>query len=371
MLNTLTTTAEYQDWQWELAQRLRSAIEAAYAGGLGEVPCIEAMVEAIQNAPYARSRAARTMHVDVEGAFLHGHRSKVKFLIGGNEHERELADLLVLASYVEGNRLQWQRVCFVQAKKGVAKSTGAQWRFGIDEWQLAILNGFPAFRGVSGIFKDGSFHLRNRSGMLGAYGLLTAPGGFSVVSARVLKQVLGGRKSLTSRDLVPAIVSEASSLRAGTPAYPWPWGPIDPEHCRVCQEFVEHWPLFFPKPHHHHHSRWPHSGAAVHGNESPTSVLSCIGLDEFVQAWSEMRLGEIWRPGVNVASDRRLHGCIAGLTSRVHSETGQLSRLRGLLEECVGEEPPEDPWEPNLDEPPSPGGGLGVLSLVVTSGQGE
>lgn len=377
MLDVLTTTPEYQDWQWQLAQHLRSAIEDVYAERGGEVACVAAMVGAMQKTRTIHCRAARGMHANVEGAFLdvdgeflHGHRSQVKFSIGGEEHQRELADLLVLASHVEGNRLRWQRACFVQAKRASAGAGKKQGRFEINKWQLALLHGFPAFHGVSGVFKDGDFHLRNRSGMLGAYGLLTAPGGFSLVSARIIKQVLSGRESLTSKDLVAAFVSEASSLRATTPVYPWPWWPLDPEHCPECREIVECC-LPFPWRHHHHHHRGPHSDVAVHGNESPNSVLSCIGLDEFVQAWSGLRLGEKWRTGVGVTSDRTLHGAIAGLISRVASGTGQLHQLQGLLLEGFDNEPPEPPWRDDVEEAPSPGGGLGVLSLVVTSGPGE
>ena len=125
MLAELAVTSEYQDWQWDLAARLRGAIENTYAQRAGEVPCIEAMVQEITGTTPATSAEVPATRVEVEAAFLHGGRSQVKFSIGGAKHQREIADLLVLRSYVENGSMRWQRACFVQAKKGSAPKATA------------------------------------------------------------------------------------------------------------------------------------------------------------------------------------------------------------------------------------------------------
>jgi hypothetical protein len=141
----LTMTSEYYDWQWDLAARLRAAVEKAYAQNVGEIPCIEAIVGEVARTSPATSAQVPGTRAEVEGAFLHGSRCRVKFSIGGVQHQRELADLLVLGSCVEGGALKWQRACFIQAKRGSVANATSPSRSFMDEWQLALLRAFPEF----------------------------------------------------------------------------------------------------------------------------------------------------------------------------------------------------------------------------------
>jgi hypothetical protein len=372
MLADLTNTSEYQDWQWDLTTRLRGAVESAYAQGAREVACVEAMVQAITGITPATSAQVPASRVEVEGAFLHGSRSQVKFSIGGAQHQRELADLLVLGSYVENGVLKWQRACFIQAKKGNAAKAASPCRFTIDEWQLALLRSFPEFEGVSGVFAGVKCHLRNRTGMLGAYGFLVAPGDFTVISARVLNHVLGGRKSVVGKELTPTILSERATHAGENPGAPNPWWPFDPEHCPECKDVLEH---CFPFPWHRcRHDHTHAQSGRVHrpiaaGASLPASILSCLGLDEFVDSWTALRLGESWRKGAHTRSELGLRRALFRLVSRVARGTGGLSRLLGLLSQTESNDLP-----PTADDSITAlpgGGGLAVLSAVASSARPE
>lgn len=354
---------EVQDWQWRIAATMRRGIESSFGTRPDEIDCVRAIVEAVGAAPAVagRLRLRDSFKLEVESAFLHGPRSQVRFRIGGTEHQRELADLLVLATYVEDGTLAFQRACFIQAKRSGASSRSAA-RFSIDPWQLALLGSFPEFTGFAGEFKGLTLELRNRSGMLGAYGLLSPPGEFTVVSARVVNHVLGGRQSLTTKELIPAILSETGAMRSAVASRGEYWW-FDPEHCPYCRELAMH-----DFPHHwlrHHASHASRHTAAL---DTPVeSVLTCVGLDEFVQSWSGLRLGEVWHARNPTSSDRALRRCLQRVVRRIAQATGALSRVDGLLAEGRGDH--------NLsleidggDREPS---GLGVLSMVRTVSRGQ
>lgn len=99
------------------------------------------------------------------------------------------------------------------------------------------------------------------------------------------------------------------------------------------------------------------------------SRLSCLGLDEFVDSWAALRLGELWRVGVNTRSDRGLHRALFAPVSRVSRGTGQLSHLLNLLSEAGNNNlPPESRESMTAKRNP---GSLAILSAVATIGRPE
>lgn len=99
MLYELVNSRDFAGWQAELVVQVRESVDKVSANGGGELDFVEALVQAIIDAPPAvRSAGVPGFRVDVESIFLHGSRSQVTFSVGGQKHQRELADLLVLAS---------------------------------------------------------------------------------------------------------------------------------------------------------------------------------------------------------------------------------------------------------------------------------
>jgi hypothetical protein len=87
-------------------------------------------------------------------------------------------------------------------------------------------------------------------------------------------------------------------------------------------------------------------------------------LDEFVDAWTSLRLGELWRPATGVPTDRNLQECITKLVSRISAATGGLRGLLKLLE-GVAEDPPSQGGNPGSLGDAAQGKGLAVLSAVI------
>jgi hypothetical protein len=334
MFLELAGTSEFQDWQWDLADRLRKTLEIANTKNETEPVCVKTMIEVINATSSIQSPSFPSMKVNVEGGFLHGSLSQVKFSVGGNPTQCELADLLILGSYVENGSLAWQRTCFIQAKKGSVQKGKTPSRFDIKKDQLALLHAFPEFRGLSGIFKDKTYHLRNRTGMLGAYGFLTSPGDFTVISARILSQLLGGRASITSSDLMPAIITE--SVNRGT--YVAMQSPLCAFHPRFLQ-----------------YPNYPND----------VSILTCLGLEEFVNSWTTLTLGEIWETGRDNKSDTNLKNAIVDLVSYVSKGTNELTALQELLSRTNGNDKNIPPTDNNEEVQASDKGGIGIISVIV------
>ncbi|MBF0155093.1 MAG: hypothetical protein HQL64_15245 [Magnetococcales bacterium] len=228
-------------------------------------------------------------------------------------------------------------------------------RIEIDGGQLTLLSMFPKFKRkneneINKIKYGTEYLLRNLSGMLGAYGFISKDGEMMVVSARVLRQLLGHRKSFTIKELTPTIVAEHASRRVNTREqhhfpfyYPLPF--IDPHHCSWCDDYFDNFIR-----HHRHYKHYAHH-LKMHGygiNTKPDeSVLSCLGMAEFVRFWTEVQLGEI------IEADDR-------------SEESNV--LRNIIEaiqlKVGGKDPPNDIVEINLDEHKK---GLMVLSATVNT----
>jgi len=355
MLGCVSHIPEVQDWQWDLAVRMREGIEQVYASRPDEVECVRAMVNAIDGAkPVTVNLDKRaSFNLIAEAAFLHGSQSQVQFRVGSEEYSRELADLLVLATYVEDGGLKFQRACFIQTKRSRQSEKHAAFRYSIDPWQLALLSSFPEFRGLSGVFADLEVRLWNRSGMLGAYGLLSPPGEIVIVSAIVLNQVLGGRKSFTAKELVPAILSESAASR-GSVHLPCECCWFDPQQCPYCHELLAY--LL------RHYGTFPRSVLSAAVGNSEASVTTCMGLDEFVRCWTGLRLGEVWRADSVTLSERVLRGTLHAAVRRVSSATGKLAEVRKLLDSVSG----NDNLRFDGENPQAHDGGLGVLSVVVS-----
>jgi len=133
MLDAFSIAPVVQDWQWGRAARIRCELEQAYASHADEQGCVQAIVRAIDDMPSVAVplNARLSLTLDVEAAFLHGSRSQVQFRVGGAVHQRELADLLVPSTFVHKERLAFQRVCLIQAKR-LDRNTGqAAARYGV------------------------------------------------------------------------------------------------------------------------------------------------------------------------------------------------------------------------------------------------
>ncbi|MBF0294287.1 MAG: hypothetical protein HQL96_03790 [Magnetococcales bacterium] len=285
-MNHLNALPGFADWQWNLIHKLQSTLRSMFAEGE-----VEALKKLTSEEIKDFSGSSQNVNYNVSTAINFIHNKKV--ISVDNHLERELGDILALGVYRENGALRWNRICLIQTKmnKGGA--------IAIEPGQLSLLSMFPKFKFKG---KNNIEHLlRNRSGMLGAYGFFSSDGEMPLISARVLKQMLGDNKSIKFSDLVHIFVSERAARSQHTsvlgsqyhgPFYPFTT--IDPTHCPDCNEFYhEYFPRFFPPSVIRHWAR-RHLHQHHDFNVTPDeSVLSCIGMNEFVRSWTELRLGEL------------------------------------------------------------------------------
>jgi hypothetical protein len=106
---------------------------------------------------------------------IHGSTSKVEFYDATNKLvKKELGDMVVISLVTFKSKIVFEKLAFIQNKKE-DKAGSEKWK--IDQNQLFLLNNFPTFNGVSGIFgKQKNVALLNAFGQLGNYGLFHSDG---------------------------------------------------------------------------------------------------------------------------------------------------------------------------------------------------
>ena len=81
---------------------------------------------------------------------IHGNASKVEFYNASNSLvKKELGDMVIISLATCKSKITFEKIAFIQNKKET-KEGSEKWK--IDQDQLFLLNVFPTFNGVSGIF---------------------------------------------------------------------------------------------------------------------------------------------------------------------------------------------------------------------------
>ena len=243
------------------------ALGQAYAANDDEVEIVTKFVNAINGKSYNQLQIAANK--------IHGSRSYVEFNFRDKPTTKELGDMAVISVVTSGGKRLLQRLCIIQNKKAKGK------KWGVDPEQLFLLKNFPPFSGNRGIFRgmhDVAF--RNRSGCLGAYGLLAEPGEMVFMSAPVFGEVLRERRSVSICDIGnPNLASQngsASSSFRGPFAHP----PFNPKEWYMVMREV--FLRIGPYP-------WPGFGFGLPflGN-----VHYARDIYDFIRAWTQINLGE-------------------------------------------------------------------------------
>jgi len=171
--------------QNELAERIYGSLIYSYTEKHNEIKMVENMCTSVQGKVYDK------MHIYSEK--IHGSTSQVSFSMRGNPTRRELADMVLLSLITKEQDLQYAKIAFVQNKKENEKNNSWQ----IDEGQLFLLQYFPTFTGVSGIFNNKPFKgqeiaFPNTTGSLGNYGLFKSRGEIIVtIASEISAKMIG------------------------------------------------------------------------------------------------------------------------------------------------------------------------------------
>lgn len=318
----------------DLSAAWRTALVAGFQAGEDE----PALVKRLTAATTTAGKSIKGSIVTVEAAFVHGGRSMVRFDMPtkgtSTTEERELGDLMLLANLVAGGRLVCQRVAIVQVKKhGGKQRTGT--RYGIQRSQLFLLQHFPVFDGVSGMFSGRSgVKLPNRTGHLGMYMFLSSPAEIALLLPSGVDHLLGGRDSLMAKELAPLLFRQETLLRG----------------------WLDGWPLRLDED-------W--IGDLY---RSALSIDAAGNVEALILWWLAGLVGQSWVPEGST-TDRALGGIIKSV---VLSPTlaKELPQTAGLLDRLGDDDlaPPGDVGVTDGDDGGADGEGFGVVSAVINIG---
>jgi len=265
---TLYGDDNFLDWQNEVTQSLYEALGQGYSTGDNEVGLVERLVDTANGQSYGPMRISASM--------LHGSRSYVEFRYMDKPTTKELGDMAIVSLVTRNGARLLQRMMVIQNKK----ARGESWS--IDQEQLFLLKNFPTLTGNKGVLRRcGDLSFWNRSGCLGAFGLLREPGEMLLASAFLVSELMYGKKSLSS-DKLAVLDQVFSSFDRGMYS---PLGlPLwigDPE-------------MLLDVIHHLHHRLeriWGYPFTAL-CPEFPRNVMFTRDLHDFTRAWTLFSLGE-------------------------------------------------------------------------------
>ncbi len=354
---------EFRDWQVELTGAISTGIARGLEDG-GEVEALKAIQENIQGmAGSSGGSPSRGMEISVESGMIHGRPVHWDSPSARKPVSRELGDLVWVASLAHNRRLILQRLCLIQTK--VPKKHPKSPTVEVDQLQLELLSRMPPF--TPGRKAGGArISLPNRSGMLGAYGFMIEDGEMPLLGASHLRVLLGGKKS-TIFDKIGAVI--ASLDQQGAPfsgGVPCPFLPFLGWKPHRCMEIWEEYRCLW--------ERWA-TGSIPPGIEAELgkamaclplmdcpSALSAVNVSRGVEAWTELRLGELWAPErARVSGGDRALGSFA----RHLAQLADLQRLSELLQEADIARSNENEWQ---EWPPAD---RVVLVVSVVIGMGE
>jgi hypothetical protein len=188
----LSNETGFFEFQNEIIQASYNSIGRSYSSHLNEVALVTNLIETLNGMSYNENNC----NILLSASKIHGSKSFVDFNFRNIQTSKEFGDMVIISLITNGNERLFQRICIIQNKK----SSNQKWA--IDRQQLFLLKNFPRFEGKSGIFHGKNDILfRNRSGCLGAFGLLFAPGEMMFISAPFVSGFLKPNKSLSASDI--------------------------------------------------------------------------------------------------------------------------------------------------------------------------
>jgi hypothetical protein len=266
----LSNDKAFSKFQNDISRAAYEALAKAWTVGEDEIHTVERLVNLLHGKTYKR--------VGLSARMIHGPTSFVEFDFRDETKTCELGDMVVVSLVTSGRTRLLQRVCIIQNKKIHAK------RFEVDQPQLFLLKDFPPFRGIQGIVKGMSCAYRNRSGCLGAYGLLTNPGEMLFASAPLLAELLRSRASMQLTDVAAPALVAPSCRHTGFSGLPFTILPSGPDWYYAMREMAHRYgaPLWGPLG----------DGFPFLGN-----VIYARDMFDFVRGWSQINIGEVTHCG--------------------------------------------------------------------------
>jgi len=152
-------------------------LSGSYKNNDNEIKMVEKLCSCLHNKKCGKAK--------LYAVKVHGNRSKAEFYNATNKLvKKELADMVVISLVTFKNQIILEKIAFIQNKKENSKDIK---KWSIDQDQLFLLNNFPTFNGVSGIFgKQKNIALPNIFGQLGCYGLFHSDGDMVFANTKII-----------------------------------------------------------------------------------------------------------------------------------------------------------------------------------------
>lgn len=263
----LSVDDDFTRFQNDSSHDFYQALGQGYSCNDNEVALVQRLVDAANGKAYGP--------VQLHANMLHGTRSYVEFNYMGKPVTKELGDMAIISVVTRGSERLFQRLCIIQNKK----TNGKSWS--IDQEQLFLLKNFPPFSGDKGIFKHCRDVLfRNSSGCLGAFGLLNSPGEMLFLSAPLLSELQGGKKSISMSDISVPMDLFNESRNGGGAGIPFLSG-MHPKE----------WFYFLEKTVHNYVS--PFGFPGVFGCRFLGDCRFSRDIHDWTRNWTQLNIGEI------------------------------------------------------------------------------
>jgi len=257
----------FLNFQNEIIHAAYESLGQAYAASENEVAIVTRLVNSVNGKSYDK--------VQISANKIHGSRSYVEFNFRDKPTTKELGDMAAISLVTAGKTRLLQRVCIIQNKKVKDR------KWGLDPEQLFLLKNFPPFTGNRGIFRGmHDLVFPNRSGCLGAFGLISEPGEMMFMSAPVVAEFLRDRASLPACDIGLSTSVQQSGWQSFHPSGCLPFPPFDPDELYFILREALH--RIGPFPWRGFGFDLPFLGNVNYGRD----------IYDFVRAWTQMNIGE-------------------------------------------------------------------------------
>jgi hypothetical protein len=193
----LIRTEHFTKYEKDFAYKLQLGLINGCRGGFYE-PIIVAIIKSIVNKLDGLSLSDDGFRISTKSIFIHGNKSQVEFEYYNQRIQRELGDLIFILSVIYNGKKYFEKFTISQFKKSDDR---LRWNLS-NKGQIYLLSRFPPFRGIKGsIIPMKEFYLPNYSKCLGSFNLIFNPGDFIFISAQLLENLVGNKKSVDIVDV--------------------------------------------------------------------------------------------------------------------------------------------------------------------------
>jgi len=173
------------------------------------VETVARIINDINREPKMEVALNNAIRISTRGIFIHGGTIQVEFEYFNTPRVRELGDLIFVLTVNFRRRKYLEKFTITQFKKGHVDKYGAN-RLSLEsagKEQMYLLSRFPRFKVTRGILNKNEYLLQNYSDCLGSIGVFFRPGDMLIISAKTLEGILGGRSSITQRQLTASMTA--------------------------------------------------------------------------------------------------------------------------------------------------------------------